>query len=317
MDTNLFSRIVVGVDASDPSKDAVTYAARLARDHGGRLLLCSAVNWIPVMGDASSAGVITDAQAIIDGLKEEADELLARALDVAKRLGVEAERYDPEGNPPDEILTLAEEHDATLIVMGTHARRGLARMFLGSTTDAVLRGSTIPVLTLRSDPAPGHEADRCLHRVLVAVDDSPPSDAALAAAYALPADDRRDFFVYSVVEIEAPSGLRAAAAYERERRHEAHLTIQRAISSARSHGIEIQGCAVDGRPAEVIVDAARVRNVDLIVVGSHGRRGLRRLFLGSVAEHIVRNAAVPTLVIRTASAEVEADPHALQVPAHV
>lgn len=304
MDTNLFSRILVGVDASDPSKHAVTYAARLARDHGGRLLLCSAVNWIPVLADASSGGVITDGQAIIDGLKEEADELLARGLAVAERLGVEAERYVREGSPADEILALAREHDVGLIVLGTHSRTGLARMFIGSTTEAVLRASTIPVLTLHGDPAPDRQAERCLRRVLVAVDDSPPSDAALAAAYALPADDRRELFVYSVADIEVPPTLSIAAAYERERREDAHLTIRRATSGARSLGIDIKGCAIDGRPAEAIVEAAGEKKVDLIVVGSHGRRGLRRFFLGSVAEHIVRIAPMPTLVIRTASAGI-------------
>jgi nucleotide-binding universal stress UspA family protein len=269
------------------------------------------------MADASSAGVITDAQAIIDGLKEEADDSLARGLAVAKRLGVEADRYDPEGNPADEILALAREHAASLIVMGTHARHGIARMFIGSTTEAVLRGSTSPVLTLRSDPAPGREAEPCIQRVLVAVDDSPPSDAALAAAYALPAGDRRELLVYSVVELEAPPGLAAAAAYERERHAEARATIERAIGAARAHGFEVQGCALEGKPADVIIEAARKHNVDLIVVGSHGRRGLRRFFLGSVAEHIVRNAAVPTLVIRTAAADVAADPRAPGVPVHV
>lgn len=317
METNVFSQIVVGVDGSDPSKDAVTYAARLARDHGGRLLLCSAVNWIPIMADASSAGAITDAKAIIDGLHEEADELLERALAVAKRLGVEAERFDPEGNPADEILTLAREHHASLIVMGTHGRRGLVRMFVGSTTEAVLRGSTIPVLTLHSVPAHNREAERCLQGVLVGIDDSPPSDAALAAAYALPADDRRELFVYSVVEIEAPPSLAAAAAYERERHQEARETIQRAIDSARVRGIEVQGSVLEGDPAEVIIRAAQEKDVDLIVVGSHGRRGLRRFFLGSVAEHIVRSAAVPTLVIRTASVDVAVDPQTLRMPAHV
>jgi nucleotide-binding universal stress UspA family protein len=317
MDTNLFSRIVVGVDSSDQSKDAVTYAARLARDHGGRLLLCSAVNWIPVMANASSAGAITDAQAIIDGLHEEAGELLERALGQAKRLGVDAERFDPEGNPADEILTLAREHHAGLIVMGTHGRRGLARMFVGSTTEAVLRASTIPVLTLHSVAAPNLGAERCLQRVLVAVDDSPPSDAALAAAFDLPPDDRRELFVCSVTETEAAPGVAAAAAYEHERHEEALHTLQRATESAGARGIKVQGRALEGNPAEVIIEAARETKVDLIIVGSHGRRGLRRFFLGSVAEHIVRTAVVPTLVIRTASAAVADEPQALREPAHV
>jgi len=172
------------------------------------------------------------------------------------------------------------------------------------------------VLTLRADPAPGREAERCLQRVLVAVDDSPPSDAALAAAYALPADDRRELFVYSVVEILAPPGL-AAAAYERERHAEARATIQRASDAASAHGVEIQGCALEGRPAEVIVAAAREKKADLIVVGSHGRRGVRRFFLGSVAEHIVRISPVPTLIVRTAAAVVAAVAQAPGVPAHV
>jgi nucleotide-binding universal stress UspA family protein len=56
---------------------------------------------------------------------------------------------------------------------------------------------------------------------------------------------------------------------------------------------------IGGNPGEALITAAQQRSADLIVVGSHGRHGLQRLFLGSVAEHVVRNAPMPVLVVRT------------------
>ncbi len=299
---NLFSRILVGVDDSDPSQHAIAFAARLAREHDGQLLVCHSVDWLPIVSNAVSSGAVVDTTPIIDSLKEDGAKLLAQAEATAKRFGVVAERHALEGNAAAGLLQLIVDAGCSLIVMGTHGRRGLGRLYIGSTTEEVLRGSTIPVLTLRSETTT-NEARRCIKRVLVGLDDSEASDAALDVVLNLPAEDRQQVLFYSVVDIDTQVGIVRSPTVEAYEYAQAKNIVDGALASARALGLDARGYAVEGRPDDVIVDAAKEAAADLIVVGSHGRRGIRRFFLGSVAERIVRTATVPVLVVRPPAIE--------------
>lgn len=313
MKKSLFARIVVGIDDSEPSSFAASYGARLARDHHSQVLFCHAVNWLPIIAEASSSGIAVDATPIIDALKDAGAALLDQAVATAKRFGVEADRRALEGDPATALLTLAHDADCTLILMGTHGRRGLSRLFLGSTTEAVLRGSTIPVLTLRSANAADEEGRRCLGRVLVGIDNSEQADAALEVALELPPEDRRELLLYSVVDIDVPVGLAYTATAQAQTYAQAQSVMEHAVATARIRGVTAHGYAVDGRPDNVIVNAATEKGADLIVLGSHGRRGLRRFFLGSIAETVVRSAGAPVLVVRTSVEVPRSEAHP---PAH-
>ena len=293
--SNLFSRILVGVDDSEASKDAVAFGACLAREHGGQLILGNSVNWLPVVSQVASSGAIIDTESLVDDLKKNGQEMLDRAVGAARGDGIEAQTYALEGEPAQRILELAADAKCSLILMGTHGRQGVERLFIGSTTEAVLRGSTIPVLTVRAGmkcPAP---ARRCFERFVVGVDESEPSDAAIQTVLELPSEGSQISF-YSV----AGGGDDAHEQAER--------VIANAIARANVYGISATGNVLSGTPAEMLIAVAQQRGADLIVLGSHGRRGLHRLFLGSVAEHVVRTAPVPVLVVRTLEAATISSP---------
>lgn len=311
--TNLFSRILVGIDDSEPSNDAVVLAARLAREHGGQLVLAHSVNWLPLIAQVESAGAVIDPTPIIDGLKQQGEALLAGALDTAKRLGVEAQRRALEGEPAENLLQVAVEEQCRLIVMGTHGRRGLGRLFLGSTTEAVLRRSTIPVLTVRPGVKIAAATRRCFERIVVGIDDSDPSDAAIKTVFELPAEDRRQVLFYSAADIDSVIGARGYyyATILDDLNSEAQRVIDATLASARAHNVAAEGRVAEGDAGDVLIAAAKKQEADLIVTGSHGRRGIQRLFLGSVAEHVVRSAPIPVLVVRTA-ANVPASSTSLQ-----
>jgi nucleotide-binding universal stress UspA family protein len=295
---NLFARIIVGVDDSEPAIAAVAYAARLARDHGGELVLAAVINWVALIAQAASDGAAIDAGPIIDQLSEDAGAVLDRGSEIARRFGIAVERRMPQGDPAEMLMTIAHEEKATLIVMGTHGRRGIGRMFLGSTAEMVLRGSSIPVLTLRGAIPSDREAQRCISRILIGIDDSEPSDAALNAVFALPPEDRQELLIYSAVDVGASFGVTRTLAIEKQLFSEADAIVERAMKAAREQNINARGSTVEGRAADVIVVAAAAEAVDLVVMGSHGRRGFRRFVLGSVAEHVVRAAPAPVLVVR-------------------
>jgi nucleotide-binding universal stress UspA family protein len=281
----MFSRVLVGVDDSDAATQAVLVAARLSHEHG-TLTICHAVDWLPIVSNVASSGAMIDVDAMVADMKHEGSALLARRAETAQSAGSTPQSRLLEGEPATSILDLADREGTSLIVMGTAERKGLERLFVGSTTEAVLRGSSVPVLTVRAQTQQPGGASHLFQRIVVGIDESEPSDAAIETVLSLPADARRQVFFYS---ISGDSAVEYAAA---------EYVVRNALERARRQNVTAEGFVVRGRPADMLVAAAPQRNADLIVLGSHGRRGVHHLLLGSVAEHVVRNSPVPVLVVR-------------------
>jgi nucleotide-binding universal stress UspA family protein len=309
----LFSRIIVGVDDSQPSKDAVVLAARLAREHDGRLILYHSVNCRLPVARLESTGAMVDPAPIVPGLVQQGKALLIEGAQIAKRFGIEAEQRMVEGEPAECLVQLAGEVQCRLVVMGTHGRHGLERLWLGSnglerlwlgsTTEAVLRLSTIPVLTVRPGERIADLTRRCFERIIVGIDDSEPSDAATRTVLKLPAEDRRQVLFYGIADETLVGGWAPYSAGLIDALHkEAQQVVDKALALARADDVSAEGRVVDGMPSDALIAAAQERRADLIVLGSHGRRGVQRFFLGSVAESVVRTGPVPVLVVRTAAA---------------
>jgi nucleotide-binding universal stress UspA family protein len=309
----LFSRLLVGIEDSEPSRAAVALAIRLASEHGGRLVFCHAVNWRPLITEVAASGAVIDPDPIIADLRRDGAVILASVQARAREAGVDAVTCALEGEPAEQLLARARDEQCTLIVMGTHGREGLEHVLIGSTTEAVLRGSAIPVLTVRASTKIATGEHRCFARIVAGIDDSEPSDAAIAAVAAMPVEDRREVVFCSVADGEDLPGGRGyywADVQEAVRDH-ARVVVDRAVALSRARGIAAEGAVLDGQTCKALIEAAAVRDADLIVVGSHGRRGLRRFFLGSVAECVVRRSTVPVLVARSAAAYAAAPNPAL------
>lgn len=143
----MFNKILVAVDLSDASKCACELAIRLARDSHDKLLLVSVLDvskLIAVAGYESPYPV--DAIAM---LRESSEQLLADTKAECEKEGISSETLLAEGDACDEILRIASEEHVGLICMGTHGRKGLSRLFLGSVAEGVIRRSTVPVLATR------------------------------------------------------------------------------------------------------------------------------------------------------------------------
>jgi len=197
-------------------------------------------------------------------------------------------------SPGRGILTYAREVGADLIVMGTHGRDGVDRLVRGSTSENVLRRADCPVLLV----PPGAGAGLIFGgRVLVAHDFSEPAVAALDAARDLAEALEMGMDVLHVVEVtyvSSPYGpVTAPVDYEALRRRAATcLAAAVPDASPRPRCYSRVGSAVEETLAQ-----ARDFGASLVVVGSHGRRGVRRMVLGSVAEGIARRAPCPVLVV--------------------
>jgi nucleotide-binding universal stress UspA family protein len=148
----MYGKILVPVDGSETSTRGLNEAIRLAKIHGGQLRLVHIVNEF-ILDVTYSPGLYPE--SLIESLRSGGKAILDAAQTAAQSSGVKAERVMLEsigGVAADFILAQAKDWNADLIVMGTHGRRGLLRLALGSNADLVVRGATMPVMLIRAKP---------------------------------------------------------------------------------------------------------------------------------------------------------------------
>lgn len=296
----MIDSVLIPYDASEPSAAALTLGIELAR-HGSTLVIVNVVDEAGVIAETASTISAYDPTPLLEALDSEGRALLAEAEKQCREAGATVTTEIVHDTTIAGILGCADKHGSNLIVMGTHARSGVARTFLGSTTEGVLRASHLPVLTVRAHDAP---AASPFAKALVAVDDSEPSDAAIAVAGELAQKLKTQLALCTVIDLTLLYENAANYGYDptdltADIRAEAKTLLENALKKPALQGLAVETQIVEGKPDDAIASAAHESGAGLIVVGSHGRRGLRRLFLGSVAEHVVRTADVPVLVART------------------
>ena len=143
----LYDRILVPTDGSPEGERAVAHALDVAANHG------AAVHTLYVVDTASYAGMPMESswEGVDELLRSDAREAVKRVEQIAATTSVDVETAVVDGSPSREIIRYAEANDCDLIVMGTHGRGGIDRLLLGSVAEKVVRGSPIPVLTVRID----------------------------------------------------------------------------------------------------------------------------------------------------------------------
>jgi nucleotide-binding universal stress UspA family protein len=203
------------------------------------------------------------------------------------------------------LCEFARNIGAGLVVLTTHGRGPLSRLWLGSTADELIRHTPAPLLVHRPSPENPPQADFRFRRILVPLDGSDVADEAIgpAAEMARIMDARLTFLrVVEPMPVVAPDGLvYTAPAMDTVLMDELVEQAQKYVDhvAARSQG---EGLAVETRvvvnelPTEALLEAAKKH--DLIAIATHGRSRVARFFLGSVADKVVRGSACPVLVVR-------------------
>ena len=196
----------------------------------------------------------------------------------------------------DAILQAATERDADLIVMGTHGRRGLSRLLLGSNAERVLRQAPCHVLTVRGDAASptgsGFEA------LLVPVDFSDCSRRGLDEAMALAASANATLHIVHVLE-PLPTMYYAGSVSTRfELDGDLRARVEERLRTWTGNPRGARYVVREGHPAVEIARAADDRKVDLVVMSNRGASGVEWLLVGSVTERVCRLATVPVLTVR-------------------
>ena len=139
-----YKKILIAVDSSEYSMKAAKKGLELAHQLEAKAALIFVIDRSKAIGNID-AGIIQEQALII--LKKEAEQALDELSEMYN--GNELMRFMPEGNPEEDIIKTAENWNADLLVMGTHGRTGLKRLFMGSVAERVIRHSVIPVMVVR------------------------------------------------------------------------------------------------------------------------------------------------------------------------
>jgi len=202
--------------------------------------------------------------------------------------------------PGPAILDYATEEDVGLVVMGTHGRRGLNHLMLGSVAEEVVRRAECPVLTVRASESPTAVTWK---RIVVPLDFSEHTELALRTAYHLAADFGASLQLLHVVQPLRAMGIsnyghEISRNWEVSQKRAAEELMQKACDAIPMTAITHEKKTVTGEPAEAIATVTKEDGGDLIVIPTHGRTGLRQFLLGSVTERVVRHAHCPVLTLK-------------------
>lgn len=291
----MYHTILVPLDGSAFSERALPMAKTLAQAMRAQVVLMRAASASVFPGtDPTEAQVraVEEAQAYLSSLATE-----------FSQQGTRVQVAVPYGDAAESILLEIGLRGADLVVMCTHGRSGLGRWIYGSVAEQVLARSAAPVLLVHPTGEPatlGPEPEQA--SLLVTLDGSVFAEAALPHAAALAHAFGGTILLLRTVE---PSMLaynyplmdlvRESLAREH---HDAELYLEEAAQRLRSDGLSVQTVVQGGWPSETIVYRGAALGPRLIVMATHGRTGVARLLLGSVALEVVRRSSLPTLLIR-------------------
>ncbi|ELZ28157.1 uspA domain protein [Halosimplex carlsbadense 2-9-1] len=284
----MFDRVLVPVDGSPESRRAVGYALVLADAFDATVDALAVLDSseVPDVFDEGPTGQRVESAVRADALD---------ALDAVRRraaaAGIPATESVVVGHPTEAVLDAVEASGAGLVVLAAHARGRLARFLHRSLAEAVARYAPVPVLTVAGPPtAPPPAFDR----ILLAVDGSESGRQARSWAFGLAR--AFDATVSGLYVVETRLGSSGVLRDLLERRGEA-VAREIRVQGART-GVEVDTATREGDPAREITAFAADHGVDLVVLGTHGRMGLDRLVMGSVASSVVRGADRPVLTVR-------------------
>ncbi len=299
----MYSHVVLPVDGSSFSEQAIPYALSIVRRAGGRLHVV--LVHTPLARHAADIAVTPLFGEWEDRFRERETHYLEDLVARLRESGVDAVATRSEGEVAPKLIERAKS-DADLLVMATHGRGGLERAWLGSVADEVVHHVRLPVLLVPAQADEAAPEEATFEHVLVATDGSKAAVAATRQAAEVARLFGARLTLLRVVSV--PAGLSSpyiphAAQLDRETTERRRAESERFLDElAAEVGEETAGVKVETHvelayhPARGILDAIGEFGCDLVALGTHRRTRLARIVLGSVADKIVRASPVPVLV---------------------
>jgi nucleotide-binding universal stress UspA family protein len=315
----MYRSILVPLDGSALGEQVLPLACDLAQRSSAVLDLVHAhvlytaapiaIEGMPVIDDQLHSLARQHEQTYLEQIR---DRLLGQyELQIRVAL-LETEQSDMgEQTIPQLIASYAAAHDTDLLMMTTHGRGGLGRFWLGSVADELVRTCPVPLLLVHA-----HNADRtprtlsAIRKIMVTLDGSALAEQILKPVGEFGALAKADCILLQVVvpHIAIGSGAFTSQLNFDEEDTQRHLAQARQYLESVAHRMHLAGLSadVDVRLADTIATAvlqsADDQHADMLALATHGRSGIVRLALGSVADKVVRGASVPVLLYRPSAA---------------
>jgi nucleotide-binding universal stress UspA family protein len=291
-----FHTILVALDFSEHSDAALDRAIALAKTSGATLHLLHAyevpLGSIPIYD-------IQVPQSMLDAVRDASARRMEKARARAEAAGVACQVHLTASPPTPAIVDTARALHADLIVMGTRGLSGFQHVLLGSNAERTVRLAPCPVLTLKPDTA----AKAKFARILAPVDFSKQGEAALALAIELAREHGGEVHLLHAYDIPAGVAMGYGGAIPQSVwdgiEAGARASLDKLAEPLKSAGVRFKTHLSIGPGTDAILETAKAEKVDVIVMGTHGRRGFHHLLLGSVAERTLRLATCPVLTIRS------------------
>jgi nucleotide-binding universal stress UspA family protein len=284
------SKIIVGVDESDRSKDAVALAALLARGTDAEVVLVCAYPYDDVPGRGANA-------AFKRYLREDAEAALERATAGIGEAPPMRTLPIAEVSPAKGIQAVATKEGASLIVIGSSGRGGAGRVFAGTTAERLLHGAPCPVAVAPRDFHTRQAGD--IGTISVGYDGSAEAKAALVGARTIARARGAQLRLVEVLDAMwmGTPALMSGPGYiltpdDAEARARKYLA---ETAAAFTDGVSVEPVVAVGAPEQVLAEQSQTS--DLVVVGSRGYGPHRAVLLGSVSGRLVRSAACPVVVV--------------------
>ncbi len=289
--------ILFATDGSQGSARAEAYACALAQSWGASLTVMSVLEFPPGMNPDYAVN-----RLYLDELMQETTARLVEVTARAGGLGLSVQPRIATGIPSKEVIAVAGAEDADLVVVGTRGKTGLEHVLLGSTAERIIRTAPCPVLAVpAAERRAGDHRTATVTSMLVPIDFSECSLDALEYGALIARRANVSMKLLHVLE-PVSYGLDFTLPHVTQRESSKAAIMKRLsdlVSVVTSLGLASEFLMSGGLQADSILEAARAQSVDVIVMGTHGRRGVSHALFGSVAESVLRRSSCPVLTVRS------------------
>ena len=296
------------IDGTEVSEGILPWVSRIAGQADAHLVLLTAVDpdsiEYPPAGPSGQPdwGMFRD--QVEENSRTHAQDALQAVVEQLRIRGVSAEGRATLGNPAEEIVRVSEDEGCRLIAMSTHGRNLIGRSILGSVTDRVLHSANVPVLTITPDRARMyHEEGTTLNTVVIPLDGSELAELALPYAEELATALSLEVLLVRVARTDHPSFSYEEFAdqmldFTTGLLEEAARYLEAVSEGLKNKGLTVRLRVLRGAPAPALLDLAHETPRNIIAMTTHGRTGLTRWMMGSVAGALIRGSGDPVLVVR-------------------
>ena len=305
-----FGQVLLPLDGSALSEGIIPYVAQISSGLGSR---------VTIMYVASLEEAASDKPEVTRtprGPDMPVKDYLAEVEQILAGHGVPAvDSVMASGVPSVEIARHAEEQGCDLIAMATHGRSGLGKWVFGSTTDKVMHSTALPMLLLRPQDAPAQEPDGQLIRTtIVPLDGSALAEAVLPVVEVVATGLGLKVVLVRVALISSmvyagfePYGYSYDPKFDETMDRAADEYLQDKTSELQQKHIQADSQRLRGNPATQIIDFAEKTGAAMVIMSTHGRTGVGRWILGSVADRVLRSSHNPILLLRPEEASEQSD----------